>query len=460
MTATIQLPIFLTTNPATGNPIAIGDQIELWYLNENTGIWVQEGMGAVITNINSPTGYSLEASVSHFTPWNVDIPIFDFSFIDVTVNGPSGGIATVKFRPSDVNGIPSWMNSTRSMAIGTTRTYQVAEFWSSVCVWVEYINTSGASATTTEQCVNTLIVDNSYPLTFSISSVATLELRSWSNRSSYRTDRNLNISVRPVGLETNVSYAITSGSLPAGISLIPHGNTGAKIIGSSSILGNYSVTITGTDSDGNTDTQIIGFSIVNPPAPSLRSEIYLAYNSADDINENLSSSLSYSSSVPTHWTITESDGSAVASNVTISNTGILTITSYNGTNVIYKARAYNSYGVSNAMDVYIENIATSAPRLPVSEEVYLDSSMGMITHQITPLNSVAVDSWTMTDSNNNPVNYINSTGLITSPPDGTYIITASNSNGSSNGMTVNITDMMTGGGGGPGCTPGDINCTP
>lgn len=73
-TATIDLPIFVKKN-AAGAAIASSQMIPLWSLDETTGRWTQEGEGAVITSANSPTGFALRATVSHFSWWNADVAV-------------------------------------------------------------------------------------------------------------------------------------------------------------------------------------------------------------------------------------------------------------------------------------------------------------------------------------------------------------------------------------------------
>ena len=69
--AEIDMPMYIATYP-NGNAIKPGDEIPLWYLNETTGIWQQEGVGEVVVNPASPIGLSMRATVSHFSWWNTD----------------------------------------------------------------------------------------------------------------------------------------------------------------------------------------------------------------------------------------------------------------------------------------------------------------------------------------------------------------------------------------------------
>ena len=68
--AKVRLPIYADTN-LDGSSIKLGDSVPLWSLNEQTGDWVQEGTGVVV---DSGAGTrALEATVTHFSWWNVDI---------------------------------------------------------------------------------------------------------------------------------------------------------------------------------------------------------------------------------------------------------------------------------------------------------------------------------------------------------------------------------------------------
>ncbi|MGB1310185.1 MAG: Ig-like domain-containing protein, partial [Leucothrix sp.] len=217
-TAEIELPLFVTDNPVTGNPVELGDTIELWYLNETTGVWVQEGTGTVVVNTDSPTGYALNANVSHFTPWNIDWPIPDFSMLDVTINGTvNGGVAILKTRTTGTNW--GWLPSMTSMIVGTTQTYSIFPWSGETCVWLEYTDDTGAAATSPEQCITGIIGNTTYAMTFNIETAASLVLHNSYSRNSYRINQTPYIRFGPRSLESSVSYAITAGALPSGMSL-------------------------------------------------------------------------------------------------------------------------------------------------------------------------------------------------------------------------------------------------
>jgi hypothetical protein len=70
-TATIELPLYATKN-LDGTNVSAGETIPLWSLSEKTGQWVQEGAGTVVVSSSSPSGFALQAQVSHFSWWNCD----------------------------------------------------------------------------------------------------------------------------------------------------------------------------------------------------------------------------------------------------------------------------------------------------------------------------------------------------------------------------------------------------
>ena len=74
-TATIELPIYATQN-FDGSSLKVGDSIPLWSLSETTGLWVQEGVGIVVSS-SAPSGFSMRATVSHFSWWNSDVFVND-----------------------------------------------------------------------------------------------------------------------------------------------------------------------------------------------------------------------------------------------------------------------------------------------------------------------------------------------------------------------------------------------
>ncbi len=69
--AQIEMDLVAETGP-DGRVYTIGEEIEMWWFDEATGLWVEEGVGEIVASASSPTGMRLIATVKHFTTWNWD----------------------------------------------------------------------------------------------------------------------------------------------------------------------------------------------------------------------------------------------------------------------------------------------------------------------------------------------------------------------------------------------------
>ncbi|MBM1144483.1 PKD domain-containing protein [Alcanivorax sp. ZXX171] len=69
--ATLTVPIYIDEY-TDGSPVTAGDHIPLWSLDETSGQWIQEGMGTVVADSNSPTGLGFEMIVGHLSWYNCD----------------------------------------------------------------------------------------------------------------------------------------------------------------------------------------------------------------------------------------------------------------------------------------------------------------------------------------------------------------------------------------------------
>ena len=69
--ATIEMDLAVTTGD-DGRVFVEGDTIEMWWFDEETGFWVEDGLGTVQLSDTSETGLKLVATVDHFTTWNWD----------------------------------------------------------------------------------------------------------------------------------------------------------------------------------------------------------------------------------------------------------------------------------------------------------------------------------------------------------------------------------------------------
>ena len=59
--------------PVTNADVEVGDVIPLWTLDEDTGLWIEEGAGKIIIAAGSPTGLAMIAKTGHFSWKNIDV---------------------------------------------------------------------------------------------------------------------------------------------------------------------------------------------------------------------------------------------------------------------------------------------------------------------------------------------------------------------------------------------------
>ncbi len=72
LNAELKLPIYASKD-IYDEDLVIGGVIPMWILDEETGVWVQEGQGTIIANPLVASGFSLKSSTTHFTWFNTDI---------------------------------------------------------------------------------------------------------------------------------------------------------------------------------------------------------------------------------------------------------------------------------------------------------------------------------------------------------------------------------------------------
>jgi len=58
--------------PVTNPEVEVGDVIPLWTLDEDTGLWIEEGAGEIIISASSPSGLAMLAETGHFSWKNID----------------------------------------------------------------------------------------------------------------------------------------------------------------------------------------------------------------------------------------------------------------------------------------------------------------------------------------------------------------------------------------------------
>ncbi|MDC7225033.1 MAG: hypothetical protein PQJ60_14890 [Spirochaetales bacterium] len=76
---------FTITLPCTGDLDSAPDTIEMWYYDEETGLWMEEG--SATKSLNSDTGeYEYTGTVSHFSTWNMDYKLDTLTSVTGTVD--------------------------------------------------------------------------------------------------------------------------------------------------------------------------------------------------------------------------------------------------------------------------------------------------------------------------------------------------------------------------------------
>lgn len=274
-TANILIPIYIDTFQ-DGMLISVGDSIPLWALNEATGIWEQEGTGIVVASSESPTGLALEATVSHFSWWNCDVSMNAAQAI-VTVLGEGLGTALVKARTNaDIGWRPNTVETVTSVGTPTPPLFIPSN--SEVCFWAEINFDNGSTGSTPESCLTAepdsvvevvLNSENDDLLNIITIPAATVDELDAIGFLGFPVVR---VQLLPSSYETAVSYSITSGSLPAGLSLSAVNAVRAEIAGVASETGSFSTVIEAVDSDGNTDSVTINYNVTTDIVPPIIEE--------------------------------------------------------------------------------------------------------------------------------------------------------------------------------------------
>ncbi|RVU84135.1 hypothetical protein EOL70_11640 [Leucothrix sargassi] len=340
----INLPIYNTTNPSTGRPVVVGDIIDLWSLDEDKGFWVNEGSGVVVESPDSPTGFALSTSVSHFTWWNVDVAV-NPAGVNVTVNAPTDSngaeldsdIAVVHVIAESGFGWRASRADTSVEVGGQPRTLGIPAN-TRLCFWVEYALTAGGTLNSDEQCLDT---ENFgfYELTFDATASAdALALEVQSSDASYQPLQVIEpIRIAPSTVETLIEYSVV-GDLPAGLSLVLVSPVTAEIHGTvTAPEGSYVISIQGIDSDGNVSTVDHNFTVDGLQSPVLEgsgadvtgnqtatvSRSFVSYYEVGNVQIDLNN---YNVGGPaTLWTYELPDTDAYPYDVTVSESGILSV---------------------------------------------------------------------------------------------------------------------------------------
>lgn len=257
-TADILMPLYKTQGPAGGD-FVVGDSIPVWYLDELKGIWIQEGSGLVVSSDDSPTGLAVQATVAHFSWWNIDVEFINPAIATITVVDLQGMTGTAYVRYRSVN-----VDNGGTFKVGETTPALEVERNIETCFWAVIFFDDNTSGTTAERCYIPDGNENfSLILGLSASPLDIVISPGLSGSIEGDLDQPIQIiDLRSASKETEVSYEIINGSLPNGMSLNPISSIGANITGIPNETGTFTVEIKGTDSDGNMDFITLTYSIL------------------------------------------------------------------------------------------------------------------------------------------------------------------------------------------------------
>ncbi len=245
-TAIIDMPIYIDTYP-DGTPVQIGDAIPLWSLNEETGIWEQEGEGEVIAKPASPTGLAMRAEVSHFTWWNTDWYPREEERFNVNINViavDDNGTRTTAFDgdPIDIFVGTRGFSSQGYARIGETRQTEVFQgFW---CFQVRgniTLSDDSPIYTESDEVCRILSANDTIDLFVDISGVEFEVTHNLRATATAQTNYGACNDQPRIAAKSAfpVTYTIVGGSLPAGLTLQDNG----ALTGTPTMAGQHQVQI-------------------------------------------------------------------------------------------------------------------------------------------------------------------------------------------------------------------------
>ena len=173
--ATITIPLFSLAK-GDGTLLSDGDKIPLLYLDENTGIWIQEGEATVIPDPNSPTRLSAQGIVTHFSWWGLSLSSPSTAFANISVTGSAASdYAQIKARTdADV----SFQPDVTTLNFGASETVSFPGWeGTETCFWAVMYLTNGDGSTrketTPEQCISPT-PDSTHDLEFRVAITGTI----------------------------------------------------------------------------------------------------------------------------------------------------------------------------------------------------------------------------------------------------------------------------------------------
>ncbi|WP_428242338.1 putative Ig domain-containing protein [Gynuella sp.] len=266
--AEVLLPMY-ASHYQDGSDIAVGHTIPIWYLNESTGIWQQEGTGEVVASEDSLTGLALRATVSHFSWWNVDL-IASTAFVKVTILGDTVGTADIIATASRL----SWKNATTTLRVGDTTDALPIPTGTPVQITAFIRYDDGAYAMATSESITaeigqllTVALKANTGGAINITSVPVGVMDDQLDIYTV-TDQPVPIEFIPLTREDSVVYSIAEGELPGGLTLESNGQSG-RITGNPSVPGTYHFVVAATDMDGYEDAISVTYVVENISEKSL-----------------------------------------------------------------------------------------------------------------------------------------------------------------------------------------------
>ena len=267
-TAIIELPLFIDKHP-DGSDVALGDQIPLWYLNEDSGIWIQEGSGVVVDSASSKTGFALRGEVSHFTWWNIDVPV-DTANISVKVDLSDPTINTAGLTAVVTGSTTNFNTGTVSIPVGQRSHYFKVPAGQELCFSSKVVVDSGLPSaqlfSSPLQCGVVLTPGENRDLDIVVNVTdfsVTAEVVPTATAGSDISACGVVSRLLPNGFLAPVNYSILSGSLPSGIQLDAHSGI---LHGAPQLAGNSGpVVVRATDASGRV-ADSAAFSIDVSPA--------------------------------------------------------------------------------------------------------------------------------------------------------------------------------------------------
>jgi hypothetical protein len=89
---TADLQMNLPIKSINNQQMKIGTQIPMWYFDEASGLWIEEGIGQVTMSNQSSTGLAVHATVKHFSTWNWDLKFVNAGSVFVQCQSNGEGI--------------------------------------------------------------------------------------------------------------------------------------------------------------------------------------------------------------------------------------------------------------------------------------------------------------------------------------------------------------------------------